>query len=234
MATLSHAFAKISTTCVHHGRDVGRPSAARRCMSLRPAPRGVSFTTSLPSTHRMHICRAMEGESEGTREKASFKKKAFQTKSPNELEMFRMTAAAAIASPTVLAKVEALVELAQQEWGLHGVRFEEVMELMNECYIFEPTEYISGKGQPYEVVNPAGTNSGSCKVFAFGKLHNLSEEQTMKMFCEHYQGVLEDPDGDAHANIRSFMKNGWEGITFAAAPLTLRSTLNAAGDTDGI
>eukprot|EP00959_Pyramimonas_sp_CCMP1952_P197290 4125713-Pyramimonas_sp.AAC.1 len=84
--------------------------------------------------------------------------------------MFRMTAAAAIASPSVTAKVDALVELAQQEWGLYGVRFEEVMELMNECYIFEPTEYISGKGQAYEVVNAAGTNSGSCKVFAFGQM----------------------------------------------------------------
>jgi hypothetical protein len=43
-------------------------------------------------------------------------------------------------------------------------------DLMKECYIFEPTAYTSGKGQPYEVVNPAGTNSGSCKVFALGKV----------------------------------------------------------------
>ena len=26
--------------------------------------------------------------------------------------------------------------------------------------------------------------------------------------------VLEDPDGDSHANIRAFMKGGWESVKF--------------------
>lgn len=44
-----------------------------------------------------------------------------------------------------------------------------------------------------------------------------------RMFCEHYQGVLNDPDGDAHANIRSFMKHGWDGITFSGPALRPRA-----------
>lgn len=28
---------------------------------------------------------------------------------------------------------------------------------------------------------------------------------TLRLFCEHYQDVLDTPDGDSHANIRAFV-----------------------------
>ena len=62
--------------------------------------------------------------------------------------------------------------------------------------------------------NPAGTNSGSCKSYAFAKKRGLSEAAALALFCEHYEQVQGDPDGDTHANIRAFMVNGWAGVEF--------------------
>mmetsp|Transcript_16606 Transcript_16606/g.27997 ORF Transcript_16606/g.27997 Transcript_16606/m.27997 type:complete len:242 (-) Transcript_16606:365-1090(-) len=213
--------------------------AARKCtekmVRLSYPSRMASPSLRPASARRMFACRAAEEAAEESSIAPKYQGRKKAPKGPKEMEMFQLTAAASIANASVTDKYDALIDLAKQEWGLYGVKFEEIMDLMKECYIFEPTAYTSGKGQPYEVVNPAGTNSGSCKVFALGKLHNLTEDQTLKMFCEHYQGVLEDPNGTAHANIRSFMKNGWEGIEFATPnAMTPRTTLNAEGDTDGI
>ena len=53
------------------------------------------------------------------------------------------------------------------------------------------------------------------------------EASTLRLFCEHYQDVLDTPDGESHANIRAFMGNGWDGITFDGEPLKLRDGTEA-------
>ena len=121
-----------------------------------------------------------------------------------------------------LFKMLAILELANQEFGLTGVKFTEVMDKVNECYAFTPCQYTSGVGTPQETVNPAGTNSGSLKTYFFAHLHGLDEAATLRLFCEHYKDVLDTPDGDSHANIRAFMVNGWDGIAFEGEPLKLR------------
>ena len=94
------------------------------------------------------------------------------------------------------------------------VEFSNVIALIDGCYTFTETEFTNG-----EVVNRAGQNNGSCKVFAFGKLHGLDEKTTLALFGEYYRiDVLKNPNGEDHANIRNFMGRGWEGIRFAAAP----------------
>lgn len=65
-----------------------------------------------------------------------------------------------------------------------------------------------------ETSSDAGANEGSCKVFAFGKIVGLSPEDTLACFGEHYRGVLADPDGESHGNIRAFMASGWGGVDF--------------------
>ena len=102
------------------------------------------------------------------------------------------------------------------------MKFDEVMGKINECYVHTPVEYRSGAGTAEEVVNPPNTNTGSCKVFYFAQMHGVSEDATLRMFCQHYQQVLDEPEGDSHANIRAFMKHGWEGITFAGPALVTR------------
>ena len=50
----------------------------------------------------------------------------------------------------------------------------------------------------------------------------LSDTQTLQCFAEHYQAVLDSPEGSEHANIRSLMKQGLAGVRFERQPLTRR------------
>lgn len=129
--------------------------------------------------------------------------------------------------PSTAQAVAALCEFASQEFGLYGVEFQEVMEILDGAYDFVPTRYTSGHGTPAAVENEAGTNSGSCKVFAFAKIHGLDQDATLRLFCEHYQQVLGDPEGATHLNVRNFMTNGWDGIVFDGEPLVEKGAKGA-------
>ncbi len=96
------------------------------------------------------------------------------------------------------------------------------MQVIDEHYLFTPTAFENGKGVD-TVINPAGTNSGSCKIFAFARLHGLTQQQTLQLFGDYYHiDVLKNPDDSSHANIRNFMKYGWEGIQMPDNPIQLR------------
>ena len=70
-------------------------------------------------------------------------------------------------------------------------------------------------------MNEAGTNEGSCKIFAFAQLHHLSEQATLACFGQYYrEDVLQNPQGNDHGNIRNFIKQGWQGITFESDVLS--------------
>lgn len=94
--------------------------------------------------------------------------------------------------------------------------FNDVVAVIDSVYKFTPTKFLNG-----EIVNEAGENSGSCKIFAFAKLHDLTEQQTLHCFGDYYRvDVLQNPDGDNHQNIRNFMKTGWNGISFSGVALS--------------
>ncbi|WP_341476835.1 HopJ type III effector protein [Pokkaliibacter plantistimulans] len=98
--------------------------------------------------------------------------------------------------------------------------FEDTINLIHEHYDYQPTSFTNGCEND-QIVNDAGTNEGSCKIFAFAKLHELNEARTLACFGRYYhQDVLQHPDGNDHRNIRLFMKYGWQGIQFADSPLT--------------
>ena len=70
------------------------------------------------------------------------------------------------------------------------------------------------------LVNEAGTNEGSCKIFYFAQLNNLNVQQTLACFGRYYsEDVLSNPTGNDHGNIRNFMKTGWQGIEFKSVAL---------------
>ncbi len=98
-----------------------------------------------------------------------------------------------------------------------AIEFDQTMAVIADHYDYSPTRFTNG-----EVVNEAGTNEGSCKLFAFARRHHLDRDATLALFGHHYRDVLADPDGTSHANIRAFMKHGWEGIHFDGEPLTPR------------
>lgn len=100
-----------------------------------------------------------------------------------------------------------------------SIEFPDVIALINSLYNFIPTAFRN-----HEIQNEAGQNSGSCKIFAFARLQEFSEEQTLALFGAYYRAdVLRNPDGDSHANIRQFMKTGWKGIEFDGVPLRAKS-----------
>ena len=99
------------------------------------------------------------------------------------------------------------------------VDFNETMAVISENYQYNPTEFRNGLNEDC-IVNKAGENEGSCKIFAFAKLHRLDQRQTLNLFGDYYrQDVLNDPHGSGHLNIRQFMKYGWAGIDFQGEAL---------------
>ncbi len=102
------------------------------------------------------------------------------------------------------------------------VEFAEVIAAIDAHYDYRPTAFSNGRGAA-AVANPAGTNQGSCRIFAFGQLQGLSEGETLACFGRHYrEDVLGNPDGTDHANIRTFMRHGWAGIRFGGPALTAK------------
>jgi len=60
------------------------------------------------------------------------------------------------------------------------------------------------------LTNKEDENQGSVKVFCFGLMHSLSEQQVLRCFGEHYQSVLSTPEDDtSHLIILNFMRSGW-------------------------
>lgn len=99
------------------------------------------------------------------------------------------------------------------------INFKEVIAYLDEHYDFTPIKFTNGN-----TVNEAGDNNGSCKVFSFAKLQQLSKEETLPLFGDFYRSdVLENPTGTDHQNIRNFMEFGWDGISFEGVALIRKS-----------
>ena len=103
-----------------------------------------------------------------------------------------------------------------------NVGFDETIAVITENYQYQPTEFSNGLNEQLSV-NQAGTNEGSCKIFAFAQLHRLDQQQTLNLFGDYYRvDVLNDPNGTGHQNIRNFMQYGWDGISFKGSALTAK------------
>ena len=99
-----------------------------------------------------------------------------------------------------------------------SIAFTDTIAVIDALYDFTPTAFKNG-----ELMNEAGQNNGSCKLFAFAQLQNLTPQETLVCFGAYYRDdVLEHPEATDHQNIRNFMKFGWEGIKYQGQALTLR------------
>jgi hypothetical protein len=97
-----------------------------------------------------------------------------------------------------------------------SISFQQTIALIDALYDFTPTAFQNGAQ-----FNAAGENNGSCKILAFALLHQLSEPQTLQLFGDYYRlEVMPDLKGNNHANIRNFMRTGWDGIEFHGTPLS--------------
>lgn len=113
-------------------------------------------------------------------------------------------------------KVNELIEHARH--APESVGFSVVIDTINTAYQYTPTRFTNGS-----IVNEAGTNEGSCKVFAFAELNQLSEVETLALFGSYYRDdVMGNPTGGDHANIRNFILDGRLGIRFDGEPLAAK------------
>jgi hypothetical protein len=97
----------------------------------------------------------------------------------------------------------------------NSIAFADVLAFIEGNYQHVPTAFKNG-----DAYNESTQNQGSAKVFAFAQLNNLSAEDTLFLFAEHYQSVLAHPDAADHQNIRQFRLHGWEGVHFEGQALT--------------
>ncbi|MCK4493603.1 MAG: HopJ type III effector protein [Methylococcales bacterium] len=94
-----------------------------------------------------------------------------------------------------------------------AVSFSDTMAIIATYYHYSPSEFSNGLGDE-KITNATGTNEGSCKLFYFAQLQQLSPAHTLSLFGDYYQDVLKKPDNTDHMNIRTFIKFGWDGIEF--------------------
>lgn len=114
-------------------------------------------------------------------------------------------------------KIEIIIQ--QVKNSPDTVEFKDVINAIDESYDYEPTRFTNGS-QNEKVINPAGENEGSCKIFSFAKINNLNVEQTLNCFGHYYRDeVLNHPERSDHQNIRTFIKYGWEQLDFEGTAL---------------
>ena len=99
-----------------------------------------------------------------------------------------------------------------------SISFEQSIALIDALYDFTPVAFTNG-----ELQNAVGENTGSCKILAFGLLHQLSASQTLFLFGDYYRAVLDNPKGTDHQNIRNFIRTGWDGVSFTANALNAKA-----------
>ena len=99
------------------------------------------------------------------------------------------------------------------------IAFSETIAAIEANYTFTPTAFQNGVQ-----FNASGENSGSCKIFAFALLQNLSEAATLACFGAYYfSDVVNNPNGTDHQNIRNFIKTGWNGVRFEGQALETKT-----------
>ncbi|WP_317932752.1 HopJ type III effector protein [Halioxenophilus sp. WMMB6] len=92
--------------------------------------------------------------------------------------------------------------------------FATTLAFIDTWYDYTPTAFCNG-----DVQNQADQNQGSAKVFGLSQLLELTKEQTLQCFGEHYRDVLATPEVNNHHNLRRVLREGIGNITFDQFPL---------------
>lgn len=100
-----------------------------------------------------------------------------------------------------------------------SIQFTDTMAVIEANYDFTACGFNN-----HGLLSAASENNGPCKIFAFAKLNDLSKQNTLDCFGKFYrEDVLQNPKGDDHMNIRTFMlapeATPFLGITFEGEPL---------------
>ncbi len=100
--------------------------------------------------------------------------------------------------------------------------FDDVISIIDAHYQYTPMRFTNGIDSKI-IINTAGKNEGSCKIFSFAKLNDFDRNQTLNCFGKYYrEDVLMHPEGSDHANIRTFIKHGPDNVNFDNDALQLK------------
>lgn len=88
-------------------------------------------------------------------------------------------------------------------------KFADILAHIDDLYFHRPTVFKNGLQH-----NTENENQGSARVLFFAKLNDLSKEDTLALFAEHYESVVNTPEGVDHQNIRQFQLHGWDAVCF--------------------
>ena len=137
------------------------------------------------------------------------------------------------AMQTLPPKASELMSLLRTKESMQQISFQLTMDVVDE--LFDVNEVAFSVG---DVASAAGQNMGSAKIFSFGKMNELEKGTTLQLFGDFYRkDVLENPEGSDHANIRAFIKGGWDAVSFpdgyALTPKALDNDYMAGGPSLG-
>ncbi|MDZ7924461.1 MAG: HopJ type III effector protein [Marinagarivorans sp.] len=108
--------------------------------------------------------------------------------------------------------------LQQLQQAPETITFANTMDTIAANYHYTASAFKNGAA-----INASGSNEGSCKLFYFAKIKQLTPVQTLACFGDYYRiDVLQNPEANDHANIRNFMVTGWNGVSFEGEVLTTR------------
>ncbi|MBB3103575.1 HopJ type III effector protein [Azomonas macrocytogenes] len=92
--------------------------------------------------------------------------------------------------------------------------FSDTLVFIANNYDYQPSSFRNGS-----VENAQGENEGSSKTLGLALLEGFSTEEALLAFGEHYQAVLDNPQGNDHQNIRALLETGLPGVRFERQPL---------------
>lgn len=92
-------------------------------------------------------------------------------------------------------------------------RFADTLAFIEQWYHYQPSAFsFDGLASTLE------QNQGSCKIFALAQLLNLSQQQTLQCFGEHYRN-LNSATAPLHANLNKLAKQPLSNLEFSQFPL---------------
>jgi len=135
--------------------------------------------------------------------------------------------------PDVLHRLEQVADQLPQilEMWTEG-NFDRFIALIDSIFETHPVEFHNGiinhgetattSASYTTLINEAGSNLWSLKVFAFAIMMGYTASQALSLFGEHYNDVIEDPNSGRHLNIEQVYKHWLWGVQIQGMPFRIK------------
>ena len=101
--------------------------------------------------------------------------------------------------------------------------YQDTIDFIDKHYTYFAVPFQCG-----DISYEPNVKTGAAKIFSFGLMTQMNEEQTLRLFGEYYRDLKPEDD---RPNMRNFLKYGWRGIAFPSG-LAIVSKLQSYDDTE--